>query len=398
MDIPAVPGYNYKDISKKLSPSRKESDLDVTARTDMPSNAEHAVSTQETTMLELINQVGRLALNVQNMSCDLQAVKEKQNGLAVVAPSIAEVTRSQFVPAVPAVMGASGGLPAGANATDASNAVVEAVVCLPSGAKVNNKILRAARSGEFVNLCDFAPVLEPSTMTETSIVDGELVFKAKRTIKTIDSFLLWSMAWAAYEGILVEADPTRYAKLCAYRCFIQVCAAKYFWNAVYGYDVRNRACKSMTKSLEFQSIDQDIYVSNFDATTSKTNVRQCTRCRSIWHNVRDCPFPEEGPVAANTRQAGPASHNPQSRYGGGGNQPGRGRSQQICFNFNAGRCSNNPCARLHQCERCGGPDPLPRCARCNSGAQIGSTPSSQSGGGQPGGRENHNTFQQSRMG
>ena len=63
-------------------------------------------------------------------------------------------------------------------------------ICLPSGAKVSNKTLRTARNREFVNLSDFAPCLEPSIITEMSIVDGELQFKPKRTLKNIDSFLL----------------------------------------------------------------------------------------------------------------------------------------------------------------------------------------------------------------
>ena len=244
----------------------------------------------------------------------------------------------------------------------ASAAVPDPVICLPSGAKVTAKLIKSAKSGEFCNLSDFAPVLEPSSVTETTIVDGELVFRPKRTAKSIDSFLLWSMAWAAYEGILVADAPSRYANLAAYRCFIQVCAAKYWWTAVYAYDVRNRACKSMNKSFDFQVIDMDIYVTALDPTTARSSVKQCSRCRSIWHNVKDCPFPPECEVATSTRQASQASSSSGQQRSRNGQ---RGMSGQICFNWNAGRCTFNPCQRLHVCEKCGGPDPLPRCPRCN---------------------------------
>jgi hypothetical protein len=130
-------------------------------------------------------------------------------------------------------------------------------------------------------------------MAKTTIVDGELVFRPKRTAKAIYSFLLWSMAWAAYKGIPVADCPTIYMNRVTYRCFIQVCATKYWWTAVYTYDVRNCASKSMSRCFDLQVIDMDIYVSALDPATAKTSVRQCSRCRSIWHNERECPFPEE---------------------------------------------------------------------------------------------------------
>jgi hypothetical protein len=80
---------------------------------------------------------------------------------------------------------------AGTSSTKGSGDTYE---CLPSGAKVTTKVLKSARSGECVNLIDFAPVLEPSNVTETTLVDGELIFKAKRSVRSIDSFLLCSLA------------------------------------------------------------------------------------------------------------------------------------------------------------------------------------------------------------
>ena len=113
-----------------------------------------------------------------------------------------------------------------------STKVQDTFECLPSGAKVSIKVLCVARTGECINLVDFAPVLEPTNVTETDLVEGEL----RRTVKHIDSFLLWSLAWRRYEEYLVERDPSLYKSLVEYRIFIQTCAAHYWWQAVYLYD------------------------------------------------------------------------------------------------------------------------------------------------------------------
>jgi hypothetical protein len=118
----------------------------------------------------------------------------------------------------------------------------------------------------------------------------------------MDSFLLWSLAWRSYEELLVICYPNLYAGLCCYRIFIQTCAAKHWWPSVYSYDVRNRAKHSMNKSFEFQCLDNDIYVTTMDATTIKPNVKNCNRCKSIWHIAKDCPFSEEGALVPATRQ------------------------------------------------------------------------------------------------
>jgi hypothetical protein len=59
----------------------------------------------------------------------------------------------------------------------------------------------------------------------------------------------------------------------------------------------------MYKTFNFQKIDHDIYVTTMDASTVRQNIRQCNRCKSIWHIVQDCPFAEDGVVAPGTRQA-----------------------------------------------------------------------------------------------
>jgi hypothetical protein len=299
-------------------------------------------STKSDVLNELADQMSQMAISMKKLQDDMVLVKNSQSGHSVVAGT------SSTSPRI--------GLDLLSAGSSAPTATTEASICLPSGAKISPKIQQQTRTGEYINLSDYAPCLEPSIATETSIIDGELIFRPKRNVKNIDSLLMWSLCWRGYEEALVSFDHRLYPQLAAYRIFIQTCAAKHWWAAVYNYDVRNRANKSMTKSFDFHVIDNDVYVTTLDTTTTRQNIRQCTRCRSIWHIVKDCPFAEDGAVAQGPRAAPASSRTRQSAS--------NDKSQQICFNWNAGRCTG-PCQRRHVCEGCGGPDPRPRCPTCN---------------------------------
>ena len=180
-----------------------------------------SVSSSSAAILELANQVGKLSVNMDSMQRDLAALKVKDADGARTLSMLALVIGNE----------------------DSTKSTSDAFECLTSGAKVNTKVLKAARNGEFVNLTDFAPILEPTNVTEASVIEGELVFKSKRQIKTLDSFLMWSLAWRGYEEFLIDCDPSLYKQLVAYCVFIQTTAAKCHWQAVYAYDIRNRAKK-----------------------------------------------------------------------------------------------------------------------------------------------------------
>ena len=103
--------------------------------------------------------------------------------------------------AAPAARGSVPALKSPISAVDSTSGMdtgktVDSFECLRSGAKVSVKVLKSARAGECINLVDFAPVLELSNTTETTLIDGELVFKQKRALRSIDSFLLWSLYWS----------------------------------------------------------------------------------------------------------------------------------------------------------------------------------------------------------
>ena len=158
-------------------------------------------------------------------------------------------------------------------------------------------------------------------------------------------------------------DYTLYPALVSYRIFIQTCAAKFVWPSVYSYDVRNRASKSMSLSLEFNHIDNDLYITTMDSSSARTNVKQCTRCKSIWHSLQDCPFQDDISVSVNTKQT--QNNQRQQQQPSKSTNQNANRTRQVCFNWNAGRCSDIYCQRLHVCSGCGGHDPKPRCIQCN---------------------------------
>jgi hypothetical protein len=147
--------------------SPSEDEEDGTSSFSIPVPRDH----NDSVLGELANQMGQLSIQLKKMETDIQDVKL----------DVRSVKRQD-----------AGGSPPRSRTHDymsagAANAgTIEAHVCLPSGAKVLPKIITHARPGEYINLADFAPCLEPSLVTETSIVDGELIFKPKRSI---DSFL-----------------------------------------------------------------------------------------------------------------------------------------------------------------------------------------------------------------
>ena len=130
-------------------------------------------------------------------------------------------------------------------------------------------------------------------------------------------------------------------------------------------------------SLDFHKTNMEIFVSTCSATdTRKMSENTCYRCHSLEHYVKDCPFNEGAQVEKNAAayertQSYSAPARPRNDHSqrGRGNyqQRDRGHAQQtqqpVCIKFNAGDCTL-PCPRKHVCNRCGGPEPRPRCLTC----------------------------------
>jgi hypothetical protein len=258
------------------------------------------------------------------------------------------------------------------------NPSLELPIALPNGARITRKTFLAAKSGDYVNLPEFAPNSEPSAVME-SVIDeltGNLVFKSKSVKKAIDSFLSWSRAWAGYESLLISMNPVLYQSLSDYRLFIQSCDATYHWQAVTSYDMRHRHRISMSHSLDFTVCSTDIYVVTLNANTIRPSSKGCYSCGSLDHNMKDCPFQKNAarPQSQSARKNFPVSSNPTRSNVNNTFTPRsesqayerEGQKPTICYNFNNGRCHSPACWRLHACSGCNGPEPRVTCSRCNA--------------------------------
>ena len=262
-------------------------------------------------------------------------------------------------------------------------------VSLFTGARISKKTHAAAKAREFVNLADFLPNYEPCSTMVSSLDEssGQLVFKSKAAKRTIDNVLMWMQSWLGYEALLMECDSSIYQTCTNYRLFIQRTEAVHSWSAVMAYDHRLRVKLSMSKSLQFDVLDNDIHMSCFSSATIRANPKACYRCHSIDHMVKDCFLLEEGSSAKTSQpsRTGKRSNNNNPFYSQVSSAiPTSGvynPAGQVCRDFNLGRCVRSPCTRRHVCSGCGGPEPIYRCARCSPNSLAHSYSPQQGGVG-----------------
>ena len=219
------------------------------------------------------------------------------------------------------------------------------------------KLVKQAKSGEFVNLSDFLINNYEATQEYEPVMnmyDGTISFKPKRSkSNVIDNILSWLKAWNIYEAILVTHNPSLYAGFAKYRQFIQSCDRKYRWSSVYAYDIRNRSNLAQIKSFDFHTIDTDLFVTTLDATAIKYDAKQCFRCKAYDHMIGECPFPEINSMEK-TKKA--ETNKIISKWYHEGNEG--------CNNFQTGSCRYPQCKRAHVCRTCKGPEPEYKCSTC----------------------------------
>ena len=328
---------------------------------------------------ELAKHIGKLAISVKQLAdgqsmlrSELQELKEHTKPSTPVSSPIpaAPSSNTQHTPL------------ADISAPDNLTAIAESFTSLPTGARVSAKTLRATKCGEFVNLSDYIPCNEPSLSYEAAIVDDKMSFRKKRTHRNMDNFFIWSLAWAGYEGVILNEHPSLYKQLMTYKLFIQECDIKFHWHAVYTYDAKLRHKCSLTRSFDFHVIETGFYVHLLEHL--KPSKAGCFRCGSLFHFRQDCPFQETNEMATNKASARSTNFS-QARSGRNNSRrtvwnvdaqpftPGnrhsntQGEVQPICINWNSDKCFNGAnCPRRHVCSKCNGRDPISRCARCST--------------------------------
>ena len=246
----AGPGYGlgvHEELSAEESEQSEQEKLD-TAGGGIPMSPLKKRSPRKRSeafaMKELLIQMGNLACTVQRMTEEnklvSEAQKKQQSDMKLLRSAItasskkpATVTPPVITPqpqprpllAPPYQPASFNPLPADNTAPDAGAGAatlqgthttgLDQSLPLPNGARISKKTFLSARSGEYINLSEFAPNSEPSSIMESAIDEttGNLVFKSKNIKRAIDCFLSWSRAWAGYESLLISINHTLYQTL-----------------------------------------------------------------------------------------------------------------------------------------------------------------------------------------
>ena len=216
-------------------------------------------------------------------------------------------------------------------------------------AVVPRDVAASALQGTYADLSKFLIVPDPVAEQETlTLRNGKLSINKKMAGRPINSYQQWLSAWANYEELLIRYLPSEYdlyRRCNEYRRFIHACQMKFVWPAVHSYDIHFRMVLAESRSIAFDTMDVKIYAMTFDPDQLRKDVPRCYRCKSFDHRVTECPFPQ-APALEKAEKTEKADK----------------RKNEICFNFNAGRCSFTKCPRQHVCKHCKGPSPAISCA------------------------------------
>ncbi len=232
------------------------------------------------------------------------------------------------------------------------------------------KSIEQAIDGEFCELSDFlSPIGASNNITPNleCIMDDEnrLLYRTKRHSRKITNCDLWCQAWALYEKLLIGIFGIEmHSVMSDYRQFIMEANRKFVWSSIATYDFRHRsrlsANTTLAERLDFSSPSHDLVITILDATAVKPNAIRCNRCKAYDHVAAGCPFPE---TLSKTQEKS------------------KGQSSQaqneICFNFNRDRCTNERCRRIHRCRQCRGPLPLSKCSVSGTCASQSKAPATQ---------------------
>ena len=207
-------------------------------------------------------------------------------------------------------------------------------------------------NGEFIDLIDF--VNSSISVSETdefkTFIDecGNVNFKYQRNKKAITSAFRWLEAWGSYQLIVCRMYSYNVLHhMISYQIFILSLFAKYKLPYVITYDIRHRQILGRRRSFEFSRLNQELFVTTFDANAIRS-VNRCTKCSAVDHATGDCPF----------RGTGQTANLPRAKNSD--------QSSEICLLFQQGLCKpSRKCRRKHVCMGCGGKEGFRDCAKCS---------------------------------
>jgi hypothetical protein len=217
---------------------------------------------------------------------------------------------------------------------------------------VPTRSAESAVNGEFIDLIDF--VNSSISVSETdefkTFIDecGNVNFKYQRNKKAITSAFRWLEAWGSYQLIVCRMYSYNVLHhMISYQIFILSLFAKYKLPYVITYDIRHRQILGRRRSFEFSRLNQELFVTTFDANAIRS-VNRCTKCSAVDHATGDCPF----------RGTGQTANLPRAKNSD--------QSSEICLLFQQGLCKpSRKCRRKHVCMGCGGKEGFRDCAKCS---------------------------------
>ena len=245
---------------------------------------------------------------------------------------------------------------------------------------ITEKTAQSAAKGEYVDFADLLATLSVPSASNVPLPnpvssDVAYIIKGQRK-RQIDSFDTWLQAWNVYEKLVMAAKPERYLELATYREQIQFANRKFCWSPIYMFDIHSRMAYASKVSRDpharLDILDTTLYATVLDASALRPHPRQCSRCKSFDHLVRDCTFPAPDQM----EETSPA-HKP-SGYGRNisGNRPFGDQlsawkyakwfspsGQEGCNLFQRKTCYQGAnCKRAHICKTCRGDHPEADCA------------------------------------
>ena len=228
------------------------------------------------------------------------------------------------------------------------------VTPLPSGydpvAALPPKLVKRILNLEFVEMADLLPEAWPE---ESAAADaGHQHRRARRP--PVTDILTWLECYASMAAVLSTRYPGKISEFWAYQISILRAARNFEGPAWVAYDRQYRREALARKDLNWSTCNTRLYSEAF--TGRARTIPRCQYCLSATHGARSCPANPDPPVSL-SQPNNPTSVAP----GTAGVGTLLGNRQEICRNFNEGKCRYSRCRYLHICRECFFPHPWVSC-------------------------------------
>ena len=217
---------------------------------------------------------------------------------------------------------------------------------LPLVSGISERSVKTALSGQFVSLDLFLSNL--CLKPEEDKSEEEKSRSGKRSIYNV---LSWMEAWENYSRLMVTYHGLEmFLVMSDYKLQMLNWDRKYIWKACYSFDMQHRGELANRNSVNFMDIDMLESSNTFDNSVLKPFATRCSVCRSYNHIFEACPFRGASDPPPPPPGVGRRNQSLAPRY-----------TTELCLNWNAQRCGNPRCPRIHVCKGCGGEFPYEVC-------------------------------------